>query len=321
MKKIVRIVYQGLKSLAVSSVFANSWIQTQLKYFILLTREKHYAKLSEEEKIEELKKWYYRQTGEELDLVNPHNFNQKIQWLKIFDNSPIKTKLSDKYLVREWVKEKIGERYLIPIYGAWNDADDIDFNILPEKFILKANHGSGMNYVVKNKSTVNKEKIKKMIKRWLKTPYDMSSIEQQYYAIPRKVIAEKYIEQNDGNLIDYKIHCFNGVPKIIQVIGDRDLINHRAKECYFDLNWKRNDNMYNTYKQYEVAPDKPKCFDEMLEVARRLSKDFIYVRVDLYIISDGIKFGEMTFTPAAGIGKWREEYTNELVGKMIDIIK
>lgn len=321
MKHIIRIVYQSLKGLARSSVLSNSKIQTQLKYFILLAREKHYAKLSEEKKIEELKKWYYRQTGEELDLVDPQNFNQKIQWLKLFDNSSIKTELSDKYLVREWVKEKIGEKYLIPIYGAWNDVDDIDFNILPKKFILKANHGSGMNYVVENKSTVNKEKLKKIIKLWLKTPYDMSSMEQQYYAIPRKVIAEKYIEQNDGNLMDYKIHCFNGVPKIIQVIGDRDLINHTAKECYFDLNWKRNDNMYNTYEQYKIAPEKPVCFDEMIEVAKRLSRDFIYVRVDLYIISDGIKFGEMTFTPAAGIGKWGKKSSNELVGKMIDILK
>lgn len=321
MKQIVRIVYQNLKSLAGSSVMSNSKIQTQLKYFILLARERHYEKLSESEKLEELKKWYYRQTGEELNLNNPQNFNQKIQWLKIYDNTPIKTELSDKYLVREWVKKKIGERYLIPIYGAWDNADDIDFDSLPEKFILKANHGSGMNYVVKNKSTVDKAKLKKMVKRWLKTPYDMSSMEQQYYAIPRKVIAEKYIDQNDGNLMDYKIHCFNGVPKIIQVIGDRDLIKHTAKECYFDLNWKRNDNMYNTYEQYEIAPDKPECFDEMIEVAKCLSKDFIYVRVDLYVLSDGIKFGEMTFTPAAGIGKWGGEHSNQLVGKMIDIIK
>lgn len=304
MKQVIRIIYQNLKSLAGSSMLSNSWIRAQLKFFVLLAREKHYEKLSENQKIEELKKWYYRQTGEELDLENPKNFNQKIQWLKIYDNTPIKTVLSDKYLVRDWVKDKIGEKYLIPIYGVWADSKDINFDVLPERFVLKANHGSGMNYVVKNKSTVSQDKLRKMAKRWLETPYDMSSTEQQYYAIPRRVIAEKYIEQSDGNLMDYKIHCFNGEPKIIQVIGDRDLINHTAKECYFDMDWKRNSLMYNTYQQYDIAPDKPECFEEMIQVARRLSEDFIYVRVDLYIVDDGIRFGEMTFTPAAGIGKW-----------------
>lgn len=311
--------YQMIKKIAASSLLSNSWFQEKIKFYILLARERHYEKLSEEQKIEEIKRWYYRQTGEVLNLDNPQNFNQKIQWLKIYDNIPEKTILSDKYKVREWIKDRIGEKYLIPIYGVWENSKEIPFDDLPMTFVLKANHGSGMNYVIKNKNLVSKKKVLKMVDKWLKTPYDMSSMEQQYYAIPRKVIAEKYIEQNDGNLMDYKIHCFNGVPKFIKVIGDRDLIHHKAKECCFDLNWKRVNFMYNTYDQYEIEPPKPECFDEMIEIAKKLSKDFIYVRVDLYVVDEGIKFGEMTFTPAAGIGKWEQEYYNKMVGDMINL--
>jgi len=319
MRKIIRTCYQTIKKIAGSSIVPNLWIYKQLKFYILIVREKHYQRLSESQKAEELKKWYYRQTGEKLNLDNPSNFNQIIQWLKIYDNRPEKTILSDKYLVRGWIKDKIGSKYLIPIYGAWSNSNEIEFESLPKSFVFKANHGSGMNYIVKDKSLVNKKKIYKMIDRWLKTPYDMSSMEQQYYAIPRKIIAEKYIEQSDGNLMDYKIHCFNGIPKIIQVIGDRDLIHHTAKECYFDLDWKRNDQMYNTYQQYEIPPKKPENFDEMMEIAKKLSEGFIYVRVDLYVIEEGIKFGEMTFTPAAGIGKWGKQYSNQLIGEMIKL--
>ncbi|MEQ2678569.1 ATP-grasp fold amidoligase family protein [Enterocloster citroniae] len=304
MNEYIRIAYQTTKRIARNPIFLNFGIKDKIMFYVLLKREKHYKRLNEEQKRVELKNWYFKQTGEKLDLECPKNFNQKIQWLKIYDNVPEKSILSDKYLVRNWVREKIGEKYLISLYGVWSNADDIDFKIIPKPFVLKSNHGSGMNLIINEKYKFNENRLRKVADRWLKTPYDMSGMEQQYYTITRRIIAEKFIVQKDGNLMDYKIHCFNGEPQFIQVIGDRNLELHTAKECYFDLKWNRNNSLYNTYQQYEVPPKKPECLHEMLEIASCLSKGFIYVRVDLYIIEEGIKFGEMTFTPASGIGKW-----------------
>lgn len=319
MKNITRKIYHILKSYFSQPQIVNSSFRNEIKRIVLLFREKHYARLTETKKRTELIKWYYKQTGETLNLDNSENFNQKIQWLKLYDNTPIKTILSDKYLVRDWIKNQIGQDYLISIYGVWNDVDKIPFDDLPLKFVLKANHGSGMNYVVTDKTKEDYNKLRKMAKKWLKTPYDMSSMEQQYYAIPRKIIAEEYIEQADGNLLDYKIHCFKGIPRIIQVIGDRDLIHHSAKEAYLDVNWTRNNNMYNTYAQYDKIPERPECLEQMLSIASKLSSEFEYVRVDLYVLDNKIKFGEMTFTPAAGIGKWGYLFENRLVGSWITL--
>lgn len=306
-----RKTYQIIKSIASSSLITKLRIRDKVKYCVLIARENHYKGLNEEQKRQELIRWYFKQTGEELNLDSLANFNQKIQWLKLYDNTREKELLSDKYLVREWIKSKIGKRYLIPIYGVWDNANKIDFDTLPSCFVLKANHGSGMNYFVRDKSKVDVHRLVKMMNRWLRTPYDSSSMEQQYFAIPRRIIAEKYIEQDNGDLLDYKIHCFGGEPKFIQVIGDRDLIHRTAKEVYLDLDWQRNKYMYNTYDQYKTVPEKPVCLEEMVNVARKLSRNFIYVRVDLYVINEGVKFGEMTFTPAAGIGKWGGQIPTE----------
>lgn len=301
-----------LKNLAHS--FADTQFGKKLKYFVLVCREKKYESLDEEKKRQELCKWYLKHTGKKLNLECPQEFNEKIQWLKLYDNTAIKTVLSDKYLVRDWVKEQIGDKYLIPIYGVWENAAAIDFEKLPKAFVLKANHGSAMNIVVKDKTAINRKKALRACASWLKTPYDLSGMEQQYYAIPRRIIAEKYIEQTDGDLCDYKIHCFNGHPRIIQVIGNRNLKKHTGNEAFFDTNWNLVNFKHHTYKQYDIPPKAPKCLDEMLEAAGKLSSSFKYVRVDMYILQDGVKFGEMTFTPAAGIGKWGSEmkYSSEI---------
>lgn len=258
-------------------------------------------------------------TGEDLDVRNPKDFNQKIQWLKVNDTSPFKTKLADKYLVREWISEKIGDKYLVPLLGVWDNADDIDFNNLPEQFVLKSNHGSGMVEVIKHKSELSVhdiKKLRKIINIWLKRPFGAPGLELQYLDIPRRVIAEKYIEQNDGNLLDYKIHCFNGEPRIIQIIGDRDIENHTGKEIFLDMNWQQRDLMYHTYDSYDHVPEKPAQYDELISVAKTLSEGFKYVRVDLYIVDERVMFGEMTFTPASGYGVWGGD-SNRLVGSWI----
>ena len=244
---------------------------------------------------------FYIINGCHLNLDDPQTFNEKIQWLKLYDATPLKTRLSDKYLVRDWVKEKIGEEYLIPLLGVWDCFDDIDFSSLPDKFVLKCNHGSGMNIVVKNKSKFDKEKAKCKIDKWMKTNYAFAAgFEMQYEKIVPKIIAEEYIQQFNDNLMDYKIHTFNGIPKIIQVIGDRNIEAHKAKIAHFNTKWELQKVMHHAYGNYEKLPEKPENFEKMLEIAAKLAEGFQYVRVDLYNLSGKILFGEMTFTPASG---------------------
>ncbi len=258
-----------------------------------------------------LKKRYKLQTGEEPDLDNPKTYNEKIQWMKLHDSTPIKTQLADKYLVREWIREKIGDQYLIPLLGVWDSFDAIDFDSLPEQFVLKCNHGCGYNYVVKDKNTFDRKQAKKKFDRWMSLNYTYAScrLELHYKPIRPLIIAEKYIEQMDGNLYDYKIHVFSGKPKIIQVIGDRDLAHHKAMEAFFDPEWNPVEVKDHTYDNYTDTPPRPDNLDEMLRVAEKLGAEFRYVRVDLYDLSGEIKFGEMTFAPKSGFGKWGLEGT------------
>lgn len=265
-----------------------------------------------------LKRWNKLHGMGDFDLNNPRSFNEKIQWIKLHDVTPLMTKLADKYLVRDWIEEKIGAQYLIPLLGVWDRFDDIIFDELPDRFVLKCNHGSGMNLVVKDKKTFDRAEAKTMFDQWILTNYAFQNgFELQYKDIPRKIIAEEYIEQMDEDLLDYKIHCFGGKPKIIHVIGDRNLARHTAKEAFFDLDWNPVNWMYHTYDSYDVLPEKPNNLNELLRICRILSEEFRYVRVDLYDISGKILFGELTFTPAGGYGKWggEEQY---LVGSWIN---
>lgn len=267
-----------------------------------------------------LKKRYRLETGEKLDYSHLQTYNEKIQWLKMYESTPLKTQLADKYRVREWISEKIGEQYLIPLLGVWDKFDDIDFDTLPDQFVLKCNHGCGYNYVIKDKKAMDREYARKKFEYWLKRNYAFVScrLELHYKDIKPCIIAEKYIEQMDGNLFDYKIHVFNGEPKIIQVIGDRDLNHHKAKEIFLTPDWKPAELMYHTYDQYAEPPERPDNMDEMLRIAGILGSEFRYVRVDLYNISGEIKFGEMTFAPKSGFGKWKGQ-AGLLVGSWIDI--
>ena len=248
-------------------------------------------------------------TYKDLNLDNPKSFNELMQWIKIYDNSPLKTELTDKYLVREWISKTIGSKYLIPLLGVWDRFDEIDFASLPDAFVLKCNHGCFYNLVVKNKRELNLKKTKRIFDKWMKTNFAFNTLELQYRDIPRKIIAEKYVEQIDGKLLDYKIHVFHGEPKIIQVIGDRNFEKHTAKECFFTTTWEIIDVPLHTYNSYDYIPPKPDNLNEMLSIARTLGKEFRYVRVDLYDLDGEIKFGEMTFTPASGYARWGGEGT------------
>ena len=260
---------------------------------------------------------YRLRLGRWPDLKNPQTFTEKIQWMRLYDHDPLKTKLADKYLVREWVTEKIGDEYLIPLLGVWDSFDEIDFDTLPEQFVLKANHGSGWNIIVRDKSQFDKREARKMCEKWLKTNYGRANFEPHYILILPKLIAEKYIENSDGNLYDYKVHCFGGKAVYIQYIGDR--ASHTTKEAFFDTEWNLMPFTY-TYPRYEVPISKPDNLKELLSLSETLAIHFPYVRVDFYVLNDGsFRFGELTFTPAAGLDRWEPSAYDLKLGKLIPL--
>ena len=261
-----------------------------------------FRKLKPEQYEEALKKWYKRSTGKTLDLENPKTFNEKIQWLKLYDSTPLKTQLADKYLVREWVKEKIGEQYLIPLLGVWDHFDDIDFDQLPDQFVLKANHGSGWNIIVKDKSKFDVEDARQKFKAWLNYNFAFRyGFELQYLNIPPKIIAEQYMADLDGDIYDYRFFCFSDGPKYVWLDIGSGTPDH--KRNIYDLTWKLQD-YHVTWPPIEPSPEKPSALEEMISLAKRLSEGLVFARVDFYFVGGRIYFGEMTFTPQSGIGRW-----------------
>ena len=264
-----------------------------------------------------LKTWYKKRTGKILDLDNPQTFNEKIQWLKLYDNSPIKAVLADKYKVREWVEKKIGKEYLIPLIGVWDSFEDINFDNMPFRFVLKANHGSHWNVIVKDKYKTDLNKIKHKFDRWLKRNYAFKAgLELQYSCIKPKIVAEQYIEDSHEELNDYKILCFNGEPKFVWVDCGR-YTDHRTKNIY-DVQWNLQP-FEMTYPTAKGEIKAPKNFEKMLELSRILSKDFPFVRVDFYNVDGKIYFGEMTFTSMSGVEKFSPEIYDLELGKLLNL--
>lgn len=310
-----------IKKFGIGEVFIHALAKMRIipRYKVYQYKLQHYySKLTPKDYKRELNEWWkeYGESHNEID--SPQTFNEKIQWLKFYDSTPIKTRLADKYLVRNWVKEQVGEKYLIDLLGVYDRFEEIDFDILPNQFVLKANHGSGMNIIVRDKHQFNKRYVQRETDRWMDTVFGYEGMEIHYFNIPRKIMIEKYIEQVDGKLFDYKIHCFNGKPEYIQIIGDRDLRTHAAYEAFFDLDWNMMDFHY-TYPIYKRKIARPGRLDELLRIAGILCKGFKYVRVDLYIIDESIKFGEMTFTPANGNDRWNPPEADYRLGRLINL--
>lgn len=264
---------------------------------------------------DELKSWYKLWSGKSLDLENPQTFNEKIQWLKLFDSTPLKTRLTDKYLARDWVKERIGGKYLIPLLGTWDKFDDIDFDMLPDKFVLKANHGSGWNIIVRDKSAFDKASARRQFGKWLNTNFAfINGLELHYKGITPRIIAEQYLENDNEDLYDYKVFCFNGSSHYIAVDSERK--NNHSRNIY-DLEW--NIQPFSDYPNSKPI-SKPNNLDEMILLAKRLSIGFAVVRVDFYVLNDGsLKFGELTFTPQSGAYKWNLPEYDLLLGQMITL--
>lgn len=260
-------------------------------------------------------------TGKKMNISEPETFNEKLQWLKIHDTTPLKTRLSDKYLVRDWVRGKIGEQYLIPILGVWDRFAEIELDELPKSFVLKTNHGSGWIVVVKDKDQMDWTEVKKKFDLWMSLNFALiEGFELQYLKIQPKIIAEEYIENEGGWLYDYKIHCFNGKPEYIQIMGERSQITHHAKHAFYNTKWELQPFGYDIHLPWETEKEKPANLDEMLKIAAVLCQGFAYVRVDLYRLDNGeIKFGEMTFTPDSGYMEWSPPETSKMLGDKITL--
>lgn len=270
---------------------------------------------------EYIKKMFRANMGHELDLDAPKTFNEKLQWLKLLDRKPEYTVMADKYLVRRYIGEKLGGEYLIPLLGVWDSPDDIDFTSLPEQFVLKCNHNSGLGmYICRNRSELNEKKVIAGLRKGLNQDYYLRGREWPYKNIPRKIICEKYMTDSpeSKDFSDYKFFCFNGMVDCVMLCLERSSGN--TKFYFFDRDWN--------LKRYNIrgknAPEgftlpKPDNIDKMFEIASELSKGLPFARIDLYNAEGKIFFGEITFYPDSGFDANLLPETDEYFGSLITL--
>lgn len=268
-----------------------------------------------------LRKTYFKYAfkkahGYKLKLNSPETFLEKIHWLNLYGHAEKLDKYADKYEVRKYVKEKIGEQYLIPIYSIHNTIDTINTNDLPDKFIIKATHGSGWNIIIKDKERANWFIYKNLMNYWLKANFFEKEGELCYRNIKGRLIIEKYMDTFDDNLIDYKFWCFNGKVEFIGVYGERQ---YKLKGIILDTKWNEMSIYYPCIEKYKPLPQEPKNIKEMIIIAEKLSAQFTFVRVDLYSVLNQIYFGELTFMPGIGLNIQFPAELDKYYGSLIDI--
>jgi len=267
---------------------------------------------------EELGELYRSEFGKEIDWENPKRYTEILNWEKLNVNDPLKTMLADKVRVRDWVKEKIGEKYLIKRFYEWDRVDDIDFDILPDQFVLKLNNGSGRNIIVEDKSKFDITEAKRLLTEWISQNYAFCNggYEIQYKDIVPKIVCEEYLEGVATTVYDYNIYCFHDVPKYIWCIKG----SHRpgCMASFYDTDWNMQEFSFGYPKDPVVAP-RPEKLEEMLSLSKILCKGFKHVRVDWYNLPDGrVLFGEMTFTTWSGLRRFEPDKYDEFFGKLIE---
>lgn len=257
--------------------------------------------------------------GKKLNLENPVTYNEKLQWIKLYDRNPQYTVLVDKYGVREYIKEKIGEKYLIPLIGVWEKPEDIDMEKMPEKFVLKCTHDSGGIRICKDKNTFDFEEAKAFLNHRLKKSGYTSGREWPYKDVPRRIIAEKYMEDNETReLRDYKFFTFDGEVKALFVARDRQTPGEEVKFDYFDENYNVLPIKQDHQNSKEI-PAKPHRFDDMKALAEKLGKGIPHVRVDFYEVNGEIYFGEMTFFHHSGFEPFYPDEWDNIFGSWLKL--
>ena len=269
----------------------------------------------------ELKEWYFNISGgRTLNLENPQTFTEKLNWLKLNDRNPMKVLLADKFLAPRYAEHIThGKIKTTKLLGRWENAHDIDFGALPQKFVLKCNHGSSMNIIVEDKTELDILETTKKLNEWLRTNYTEfgNCGEWNYSYIKPCVIAEEFMTDGHESLVDYKFHCFNGEPKIVEIQSDH--YNGRPVSSFYDLEWNKLDIKRKDFFAPTTDIKKPLKFSQMLEFARKLSKDFIYVRMDFFYINNEVYFGEYTFSPGAGWFDFEKTETDVELGKLLTL--
>ena len=270
------------------------------------------------------KKVYGRKRA--LSLDPPKNLIEKIVWLELNTDTSLWTLCADKYRMREYVAQCGLQEYLPKLYGHWDNPEDIDFSVLPNEFVLKANNGCGTVLIVRDKSLLDERKVKKELKRWLKHKFGYWGAQTHYLSIEPCILAEELLHQEEDekngknrSLTDYKVWCFSGVPECILVIHDR--VRKEYLMDMYDVKWERIPNSLKKNTHYgvtDVTIPKPACLDQMLEMASKLSRQFVEVRVDFYVIENKPIIGELTFT--TGYGNYTDEFYDYLGGK-VDLSK
>ena len=257
--------------------------------------------------------------GKKLNLLNPQTFNEKLQWLKLYDRKNIYTTMVDKYEAKKYVADIIGKEYIIPTLGIYDKFNDINFDELPNQFVIKCTHDSGGISICRNKMDFDIERTRKKINKCLRKNYYYIGREWPYKNIEPRIIIEKYMEDEKNKSIrDYKFFCFNGEPKIMYI--SEGLENHAtARMSFYDMDFKLVSCKRRDYKLLEYTPERPKTFEEMKEFAAILSKNIPHLRVDFYEINVKLYFGELTFFTCDGMISFEDEDWNKLLGSYIDI--
>lgn len=282
-----------------------------------------------------LKILFRRKMGYPLHLLHPQTFNEKLQWLKLYDRRPEYTRMADKYEVKEYVADLIGREHIIPTLGVWDSFDEIDFDKLPDCFVLKCTHDSGSVMVCRDRKAFDMDLAREKICRGLGKNYFYYGREWPYKDIKPRVLAEEYLEDSEEisgisykgssnmeqegyrkGLKDYKFYCFNGKPGFIYV--SQGLEDHAtARINFLNMEWEKTDFQRADYKEFDTLPPKPACFQQMIGLAERLAGNIPFVRVDFYEVNKKVYFGEFTFSPGNGMTKLQPEEWDRKLGDFI----
>ena len=250
------------------------------------------------------------------NFKNPVSYNEKLNWLKLHDKNPLYTRIVDKYEAKEYVAELIGDEYIIPTLGVWDRFDDIDFDALPDQFVLKCTHDSEGLAIVRDKNKLDKAAVKAKIEAALEQNFYYIGREWPYKNVKPRIIAEKYMEDHvDGELRDYKFFCFDGEPKALFIASERAT---SVKFDYFDLDFNHLD-IKQKYPNADKPIRKPETFDQMIELSRKLSNGFPHVRVDFYEVDGKLYFGELTFYHFSGFMPFQPEKWDKVFGDWLKL--
>lgn len=262
---------------------------------------------------------FYSRVGYELDIENPQTYNEKLQWLKLYDKNPLYTTLVDKYEVKKYISNIIGEQYVIPTLGVWDRVADIDFDNLPNQFVLKCTHDSGGVVICKDKSQFNKAKAKRLLNKHLRRNYYYMGFEWPYKNVTPRIIAEKFMEDaKTKELRDYKFFCFKGEVKALFIATERQKVGEDVKFDFFDADFNHLP-FKQGHENASLCPSKPICFEEMKTLASSLSRDLPQVRIDFYEVNGRIYFGEFTFFHHGGWTKFEPKEWDFVFGEWIKL--